>query len=540
MNARRFFGRFQDEFLRQVSELRVSLAFSWKILTQRQKHNTLPLKPTLHPNICLPKLRLNNGHRVCLALRLNLSDVPDPDSVTHSDVDGMRLLILVSSVATVVLASVAMVYHQTASVGVIKSQVIPNSDLASGEILPLDSEDVPSWKGRLSTGVYPCSNAPVNWTPESNVLWSAAINGKGHSSPIVRGSVVYLTTSDADTASVVAIDIMTGAVSWQHEVCRGTFPEKHDKNTNASSTPACDSRYLYAAFALIDGLWLSAIDQSGNVVWKTCVGPFRSEHGYGSSVAYSESTVFVLADNRGHRGSGLESLKTTSYLAAVNAQTGAIQWRIQRAQVNSYGTPVVAVLSGKRQLIVGGGFSITSYDPDSGEVLWSCKSNAERTASSPAFGDDLIFSSAVNPKQEILAVRTSQIGDVSAEGVVWRKAAGAADVCSPIWSDGLLYILSEGGVITCFNGANGRQLWKKRVAGKYSASPIIANSRLYLCSEDGKITVLSTGEDPEVLAENSLDEAIFASPVFSRGKMFIRTEKKLWCIAEDAQSAESF
>jgi outer membrane protein assembly factor BamB len=156
-----------------------------------------------------------------------------------------------------------------------------------------NENDWPWWRGPSSNGISIVTNPPKKWDRTNSVVWKVNVPGDGHSSPITWGNEVFVTTSDStsQTQSVLCFDLKTGAENFSKVVHKGKLPPKHQKNTHASSTPACDQTFLYTAFAVNEGIWVSAIDRHGNIAWQTEAGPFSSHQGFGASLVLSGSNI---------------------------------------------------------------------------------------------------------------------------------------------------------------------------------------------------------------------------------------------------------
>lgn len=390
--------------------------------------------------------------------------------------------------------------------------------------IAIGPSDWPWWRGPDQSG-HSAADVPAHWSPTQNILWKAEVPGIGHSSPTVCGEQILLTTADEQkqTQSLLAFDRGTGERLWSTVAHAGGLMPKHQKNSHASATRACDGRHVYAAFINDGGLHVTATDLEGRIIWRTKTGSFKSEHGYGSAPVLYQSLLIVNGDS-------LDG----GFVAALHRGTGQIVWRIARESTGrhgSYATPVVAELGGRPQLLLTGFNRTMSYDPATGEVLWSAAGPAEVTGNTPAMSDRLVFTSGGYPEKELLAIRADGRGDVTDSHIVWRATRGVTYVPSPLYHDGLLFVINDNGIATCFEAETGKQVWRERLAGSFTASPILAGGRLYVTNEAGTTFVLRAGHEFEVLAENDLGERTLASPAVSDQKLFLRTERHLYCIS---------
>ena len=393
-----------------------------------------------------------------------------------------------------------------------------------------DADDWPWWRGQNRQHSVPFAAPPRQWSTSENIAWRTEVPGRGHSSPCLWGNRIFLTTSDNEqqTISLICLERESGRSLWQTELHRGGFMESHPKNSHASATPACDGQSVFVTSAVYGSIWVTATDFNGQVIWKRDAGPYSSEWGYGSSPAIHQSLVIVAADNR---GKALDRLVGTSWLAALHRQTGEVVWRVKRLEGDSFGSPIVAQIAGRDQLLLAGKDCVLSYDPQTGEVRWKCRWGVKRTANAIAFDDQHVYASARQPQTETICIRADGQGDVTDTHLVWRDQKIACDVPSPCVHEGYFYVLSDDGVLTCLATKTGRTQWKKRLGGTASSSPLIAGENLYCANEDGQIFVVKLGTRGDVVAENTFGEGLMASPIVSRDRLYFRTLTGLYCVA---------
>lgn len=417
-------------------------------------------------------------------------------------------------------------------VAVVIALVARAGDDTAASVRPATT-DWPAWRGAAQDGRSGDQKAPTKWSRTENVLWKTPVPGQGHSSPIVYGDRVFLTTADEATKkqSVLAFDRKTGTSIWSTLAHEGPFPRKNPKNSHASATLACDGKRVYGVFLNDRSLDALATDLDGRILWQSKVGDFSSEHGYGSSPVLYRSLLIVNGD----------SLKD-SFIAALDTNTGKIAWRTERPATGrhgSYATPVVATLAGKPQVILTGMNETTSYDPETGKRLWSVRGPAEVTGCTPAWSESLVFASGGFPEKQLLAIRPNGQGDVTESHIAWRTGKGITYVPSPLYHAGNLYVVADGGVISCFEAATGKQIWQDRLQGAFTASLVLAGDLLYATNEAGKTFILKTGPKFEVVATNDLGEGALATPTICGGQIFLRTDRHLWCFGDPARSQKS-
>ena len=399
----------------------------------------------------------------------------------------------------------------------------PEDIAAIMEPCPLPANSWPWWRGPEANGVSPDLHAPLRWSESDNVLWKSKVPGRGHSSPIIWGDKVFVTSADetVNTQTVLCYDRKTGGLVWCTPVHQDGFVRISSLNTHASATPACDGERVLATFLNRDALWVSALGMEGELLWQTEAGPFVSVHGGGPSPAVYGPYVFVNGDN-----------KEYGFVAALSRMTGELVWRTDRATYHhgSYATPVVASLAGRPQLLLTGLGRTTGYDPATGRVLWSCRGPANQTANSVALADPYVFACGGDPQRVFLCVRADGDGDVTDTHVLWQTEKEVPNISSPLFYNGRIYAITDYGVASCLDAMAGDVLWQKRLRGPFFASPVASGGHVYVAAKSGTTFVFKDAPQRTLVAENKLDGSIYASPAICQGQLFIRSDEALYCI----------
>lgn len=412
----------------------------------------------------------------------------------------------------------------------------------------------PQWRGADGSGVSTETNLPVEWNETKNIRWKTAIAGRGHSSPIVWGRRVFLTTSiegpvvpgaeavrhirngqeyrhpdsvGADRSHVLkllCLDAETGKILWEKTVYEGTVHDnRHRKNTYASTTPVTDGKYVFVSFEA-EGLY--CFDFEGKRIWKTSLGKIaKGGMGPGTSPVLYENLVILQCDQEYGEG---------SFIAAVEKSTGKMAWRVARSHRRSWATPLL-IRTGKRtELVASGAESVIAYDPGSGKELWRADGVESNPIPSPVAAHGLVFVSAGSQEKRVFAIKVGSDGDLTnTANIIWRYNKGTAYVPSPIAVGDYLYLVTDAGALTCLDAKTGKLIYQARlpITAQFTASPVSFDGRILLFSEDGDGFVLRAGPVPEVLHVNPIGEPVYASPAISSGKIFLRGATHLFCIA---------
>jgi outer membrane protein assembly factor BamB len=414
-----------------------------------------------------------------------------------------------------------------------------NADLLLAALMLLaaaaNAENWPQFRGPTGQGHSPETGLPLTWTATENIAWKTALPGESWSSPIVWANHVFVTTATEGgvTSRVLALDRKTGAILWNTEVFKQTIRRKEARNTHATPTPATDGRLVYACFG--DGSF-AALDFSGKIVWTNRDYPFYGQHGLGTSVLLHDGLLIMARDgsNEGEdKKLGWQIPWDKSYLVALDARTGKERWKAGRGLSRiSHGTPAVwKVPDGRVQIVSEAGDVLQGFDPRTGARLWSSEVIGEGKVPSVVIGDGLAFTSGGwGGKESIKAFRLGGSGDLKESNLVWEQRKGMPKVPSMIYVKPYLFAITDGGVATCMKAGTGELIWQNRIGGNFSASPVAAGGRIYFVGDNGETTVIRAGPEFAVLAKNALGEMVQASPAVSQGRIFIRTERRLFAI----------
>ena len=407
----------------------------------------------------------------------------------------------------------------------------------------------PTWRGPGAIGISTTANPPLEWSETKNVRWKVEIPGRGHSSPIVWGDRVYLTTAvpigvtgDAQHAPrgtlaqrgmhkfvVMALDRKTGKTVWERVVREAEPHERShaDNGTWASSSPFTDGQRLYAYF---ESFGLYAFDMNGKPLWEKDLGDkrMRNEFGEGSTPALHDNTIVVVWDH----------LNGESFIAALDKRDGKELWRQPRKEIDTWATPLILAVNGRPQAIVPAMERVRSYDLATGDVVWESKGLTMNAIPSPVHdGNGLVILMSGFRGNDLKAIRVADAkGNIDGtSAIVWGFDRDTPYVPSPILVDGVLYFLkSNSGILSAFDAKTGKPHYQNQrlenVPNVFS-SPVSARGRIYVTGQEGSTIVIKSGPAYEVLATNHLDDSFDASPALVDNEMFLRGRTFLYAIA---------
>jgi outer membrane protein assembly factor BamB len=419
----------------------------------------------------------------------------------------------------------------------------------------------PSFRGTRAAGVADGQQLPDTWnvTTGENILWRTPIPGLGHSSPIVWGNVIFVTSAissqqgatfkpglygDGDASddrtpqqwTITAVDKKTGKVLWNRVAHSGVpHNKRHIKSTYASGTPATDGRIVVAWFGS-EGV--HAFDVAGNFRWKVDLGRVDMgaydiptyEWGPASSPIIWNDLVIIQCDTQ-----------ADSFLVALDALTGQTVWKTEREELPSWGTPTVIDTAAGPELVTNASNFVRGYDPRTGKELWRLGRSSKITAPTPIAADGLmVIASGRAPERPVFAVRPGARGDITptgggttSEGLAWSKTGRGSYMPTPLAYKGLLYVLANNGLFDAYRIETGEEIYRQRLThpgSGFSASPIAADGKIYLANEDGDMLVVAAGPDFKTIATNTMGEFLMATPALSEGVMYVKSASTLWAI----------
>ena len=418
----------------------------------------------------------------------------------------------------------------------------------------------PAWRGPLANGAAPHADPPLVWSQADNLKWKLDLPGQSSATPVVWADKVFVVTAVETDRTVdrltppkmeppggyrterpkryyrflvYCVDRETGGVRWKRVATEQLPHEGHNYNhAYASGSPTTDGRRLYVTFG---SRGIFCYDLDGNLVWKRDLGEMVTRFGWGegaSPTLYGNS----LAVNWDHEGS--------SALFVLDATTGQTRWKVDRDEETSWSTPLVVEHSGAKQLIVNATRRVTSYDLDSGKILWECGGQTEVLVSSPVVLDDVVICMSGFRRSAIYAIPLDATGDLTGtDRVAWRYDRGAPYVPSPLLYGELLHFTKGNQpILLRLNARTGETLLdavRLPDLREVYASPVGAADRVYIVGRDGTTVVLKNRAELEVLAVNRLDDPIDASPAAAGKELFLRSKGRLYCISRTSEAAES-
>jgi outer membrane protein assembly factor BamB len=411
----------------------------------------------------------------------------------------------------------------------------------------------PGWRGPAGNGLSTLTGLPSSWDAARNVAWKTPVEGRGHSSPVVWGKRIFLTTDiegevlpgagavkhklnnepfvhpdsvGADkkhTLKVLCLDADSGKQLWERTAYEGAvFDGTHRFNTFASPTAVTDGKFVYAYF---ESQGLYKYDFEGKLLWKMSLGGIATLGvGTGVSPVLFEDKIIILAD---------QDNGENSFIAAVSTADGKIAWKDTREATLTWMTPVLIEVAGRTQLITAGTENVIAYDPRSGKEIWKTEGLENNVVHTPVFGNGMVIVSSGYPGKKVIGLRLEP--KAGEDRVAWRYAKGVGYITSPILYGDYLYLMTDSGLLTCLDARTGEVKYEAKrfpKPGQFSGAPVAIDGKLMITSRDGDTYVVKAGPVHEILGTNSLGENVFASLALAGDSIYIRAEKNLYRIRE--------
>ena len=372
---------------------------------------------------------------------------------------------------------------------------------------------------------------PLSWSNEKNVAWKTVIPGTAWSSPVVALGKAWLSTSVSDKTGgaslrLVGVDLKSGAI--KHDVqlfAVAKLPSLHARNTPASPTPAVVGNRVIASFGPAG---VGCVDaSSGNVLWRNDSLKVDYQTGAASSpVPYKDRIIFPCD------GADLQ------FAIALDAATGKEIWKTKRTaaanhppdQRRAFSSALVFNDGKQDQVVIPGAQRVYSYNPDTGEELWWVNYNGFSNVPRPVYANGLVYITSGFAAHELLAIRPDGKGDATSTHVVWRSRKGVPSITSPLVVRGLLFMISDTGVLTCLDAKTGKQKWTERLQGEFSASPLFQGNTVYVFASDGSTVLFKASDSFEEIGRNQITGKIQATPAASGDGLLLRTDTMLYML----------
>jgi outer membrane protein assembly factor BamB len=409
-------------------------------------------------------------------------------------------------------------------------------------LVPVHSQTT-SWtqfRGTQANGIAEKDNIPLKWG-EAAFIWKKAIHDKGHSSPVVLGNQVWVTTAKEDETGLYAVclDFETGNIIYDIKVFSSAEPEeKHELNSYATPTPVIEKGFVYVHYGNAGTACINT--SNGSIVWKNSDFKCKFVQGAASSPVIYKNLVILH-----YEGVDLR------FLVALDKSTGKLVWKSDRPEEpyktlteigrKAYITPLILNVKGKDLLISNGSALCIAYEPETGKEIWRVVHGAESTIAMPVAENGVVYwytgymvDKDGSHYTDLLAVNPDGKGDITTTNILWAKKDGLAhnQMLTPVIKNGLIYTVNSRNFMMCIDAKTGEEVWSVHVTAEYDASPLYINGNIWFFSGKGDVVVIKAGRKYEVVAKNKMESGIFATPAIVKNSMLLRTQNYLYRISD--------
>lgn len=471
--------------------------------------------------------------------------------------------------------------------------IIPLRALLTGALIILfqsldinktSAENWPQFRGPGGQGRSTESKLPLPFGPDQSVAWKKTIP-QGHSSPCIWEDVLFLTTYESDQLTTMAISRHDGSLRWKQYVTPTKIERGHRNGTPANSTPVTDGQFVYVYFG---SFGLVKYDFNGKEQWRHPLPVPITQHGASSSPLLVNQQIILQVDQ-----------DVDAHLICVDSKTGKLLWKTNRPGFRrGFSTPIAWPQQHPETIITSGTLRVCAYDVNDGRLVWTMGGLPNETVASPAFDDQHIYISGwtmgagvsrmptfddllahdTNKDQSIEKTEAtgparmhfpyidadkderidrsewesmSEIFNKSENALLaikpganataqptltWKQTRGLPYVPSPLAYKGAVYLIKNGGMITCLNAQTGDYVYQEErigALGDYYASPIAAGNHILVASQRGVVTVIEASA-PELRIIHQVDfkDSIMATPAVVENQLYLRTSKTLYCFGQ--------
>ena len=464
--------------------------------------------------------------KLSLLWRPRLPEVRKPEAIDHWELNGLFRQLMAGTGVFLVVISLFLAFVVQSDLATVMNRSLPEPTVvetppvmaAVPEAVDFQKESTANWpslRGPGNYGVAHSSNAPVQWNIETGegVLWSVELDTRGFNSPIVWGNQVFMSGTNEAGTRVVSFDADSGDLRWAKPVALTVaMPDIGEDVGLTAATMACDGARVFAIFASGD---LAAFDLEGNPVWQKNVGVPDNPYGMGSSLISDGERLFVQYDH-----------EDSQKVMAFDCKTGEQVWQMPRKHL-SWATPALIPTTNGTLLVLNDEQDVIAYDPETGKQLWLVTCLGGEVAPSPAFdGKDVIF--VANEYAQASALKLTG----NEAKILWQYDDYLPEIASPVAAEDFFFIATTVGDLVCLDAKTGEVKWEHECDEGFNASPLLVGDRIYAIDLEGVVHIFKVTETYEALGAIPMGEPVSATPAIVNDRIYIRTEKHLYCIGQ--------
>jgi outer membrane protein assembly factor BamB len=407
-----------------------------------------------------------------------------------------------------------------------------------------DPMDWTYWRGPEQNGISRERNIVDKWSPSGeNLLWKDETAG-GRSTPIIMKGKLYtivrhLPDTKNEGEKVLCLDAATGKKIWENIVQTFLTDVPTERTGWSSVVGDPETNRVYALSG--SGLFQCIDAETGKTIWSHSM----SEE-YGLLSTYGGRTNFPILFENLVIISGVmigwgDFAKPNHRFIAFDKNDGKVVWFNATRPLpddTTYSAPVIAVINGKQQMIVGAGDGfLHSFQPRTGKLIWKYHLSRRGVNCTPLVVGDMVYmgQSEENPGETsmgaLVAIQATGQGDVTQSLAKWKNKGAMIGRATPLYLDGKLFAVDDGAGLYTYDAETGKQLFTQKFGTAQRASPLYVDGKIYTIDMNGRWTVLKPKPDGSVSVVHKMrlrGEGL-SSPVVSHGRLYVQTLEGLYC-----------
>jgi outer membrane protein assembly factor BamB len=388
----------------------------------------------------------------------------------------------------------------------------------------LQAADWPQFRGPRGNGLSDETLVPTVLDLKAGPGWKVDLPGPGLSSPILVGDRVFVTCVSGlkqQRLHVICLNAADGSKRWERLFWATGRTMCEEKISVAAPTPASDGERVFAIFSSND---IVALDFEGNLLWFRGLG--RDYPNASNSLGMSSSLVLA----GGVVVAQVES-DSEAFTVGLDLLSGLNRWKIDRPKKGNWTSPLVLRDGPAGVVTLQSTKGVTAIEPATGKIVWEFTGGAAPIPSS-VLSDGVLYV----PSHGLVALQPGAAGQPPKQ--LWQSNRLRPGTASPIVVGDKIFVLSDGGILSCGGTTDGTRGWQLRLKGAFSASPVAAGQFLYCVNEKGLVQVVDTAKpEGEIVSELDLGETILATPSIARGAIYFRSDAHLWKFAKATSQA---
>lgn len=381
------------------------------------------------------------------------------------------------------------------------------------------------FRGENGLGVLAKSQVQIPW--KESQVHSVPLPGSGNGSPVLSGGKAFLLAADPKDATrhIVAIDLAKNAIAWVKSYPSSTHA-LHKFSSYASSTPCVDADRVYVAWADPENVVVKALTHSGEEVWTRKLGRYVSQHGFGTSPILVDGKLVLLnSQDALELPPGVEPGE--DHMIAMDCKSGKTAWETALpTKMVCYGVPCVRRVGESTELVCSTtGQGMFALDANNGSLTWSHDCFKLRVcASSLLLGNILVGSQGSGGGKDNRLVAF----DIDSKKELFDITRALSPyVPTPVSVNGLLFLWSDSGIVTCLELTTGTSIWSNRIGGDYSSSPVVLGDKLINVSHTGVVHVLAASREFQKLGSVETGKSTRATIAADNEHVLLRTDSEL-------------